>query len=603
MSYCFDSFDIRWVKTHVVSDPDEVDRMVCEKFGLEAKEHDFGHYHVPEAKDPNERWNQESISWVGLLHCIVFYSNIGHGYRNTYEILGALEGLRQGIGSQIIIPKFPLSIISFVAKLLDFLQDHGLYIYVNYNDSFTDNNVYEDLTHTFRRKFYKTCSGYFECDEDGTLLRFYPDLSGNFITRTTTNYWNKYPVIYLKHFKIPEGVTSFSYSFLKEGWTSENICFPDTFKSDNKEINIYALQEMAKILEKPLNYSLEDIEKLVANRVCTEKELMARGLLTCSLQKSLEAYNKLPNPFSIITERYYRVAEECTDVYFLGNTGTGKTCLLAGLVGADGCHELSFDYNQQAGLYAKLLKQYVEKGVIPPYDVPSVLTFRGKVEEKTTQNRIIDHNFNIILPDGSQFETFCNKENVDARTTRLSEWFCNQNRKIFFLIVDPTIPFISEGNLEYSSYQRQEKILSMFVNLFEAGENKELMKRVDAIHFIVTKADTLADTQEERSRQAHTLLTERYSSVVHRLVHYCKQTKRINHTTDYRPRIYTYSLGKFYLKDAFEYDSKDSLYLIKALCHMTYGRKEPTSMNKIFKPMAVVRPKHCDYGFEIHLDE
>ena len=111
----------------------------------------------------------------------------------------------------------------------------------------------------------------------------------------------------------------------------------------------------------------------------------------------------------------------------------------------------------------------------------------------------------------------------------------NENRKVFFIIVDASTEKVKhqyvekiqyeEGNIVEERIRRryisQLDILNKFVSLFVLPENQDIMSKVDAIHFVVTKADTLGETEEERLNNAYNLLTSRYMGPVQMLKDYC----------------------------------------------------------------------------------
>ena len=98
-------------------------------------------------------------------------------------------------------------------------------------------------------------------------------------------------------------------------------------------------------------------------------------------------------------------------------------------------------------------------------------------------------------------------------------------------------------------------------------ENAEIMKRVDTIDFIVTKADTLGETVEECKERAKELLQSTYQAPVNALMDLCRQTKRINSATGYRPRVFTFSLGKFYLGGVFDFNDTGALEIMDSIRH------------------------------------
>ena len=111
----------------------------------------------------------------------------------------------------------------------------------------------------------------------------------------------------------------------------------------------------------------------------------------------------------------------------------------------------------------------------------------------------------------------------------------------------------------------QIAILNQYVSLLTLPKYQEIMNKVDAIHFVVTKADLLGDTHEERIKKARELLLSKYVGLAEQLKAYCRKTKRINYSLGGEPLLFTFSLGKFYLGDVFDYDPEDSFAFIESL--------------------------------------
>ena len=209
-----------------------------------------------------------------------------------------------------------------------------------------------------------------------------------------------------------------------------------------------------------------------------------------------------------------------------------------------------------------------------------------------------NHRINIVEMSGEEFTwRIADNEEVDLEHmgTGTTKLLANKNRKVFFIIVDPTTDIIKferevpdydkDGNRigvhKESKNISQNVCLGKFVQLFEMEKNKELMKRVDDIHFIVTKSDTLGTNEEQRKLKARDILLEKYQGVVKKLNDFCRRTKRINFSTDYNPRVYPFSLGKFYIGDLFEFDKTETLKIVDTLRHITVAYKEPNFYDKL----------------------
>ena len=158
---------------------------------------------------------------------------------------------------------------------------------------------------------------------------------------------------------------------------------------------------------------------------------------------------------------------------------------------------------------------------------------------------------------------------------------------MFLLIVDPTRdifnftydePIYDNGNKVGINKKTilidQTACLTKFIDLFEMPENKEFMKNVDAIHFIVTKADTLGRSDQDRKEKARDLLLDKYRGPITKLIAFCRRSKRVNYATDFKPKAYPFSLGKFFVGGSFEYIDDSTLKIIDTLRHITAAKKE-----------------------------
>jgi hypothetical protein len=107
------------------------------------------------------------------------------------------------------------------------------------------------------------------------------------------------------------------------------------------------------------------------------------------------------------------------------------------------------------------------------------------------------------------------------------------------------------------------------------------MRHVDSIHFIITKADTLGSGDEAKSA-ALEIFNRDYRDSVRTLFSVCEKFNiNSSNTNKYRPNLYTYSLGKFYLGGFFEYDPTDAEVLVRAIRGATRAEKPESIWDKI----------------------
>lgn len=222
----FDSFDIRKITDNSRADLNEVDKLICDEFGLEFSDKDYGHFFFTESEEELGAF-QKSISWAGLIHVIAYYSNINYGKASNYDIEAAMTWIRE------YAVHFPHSAIVFTAKLVKFLKEKGFYVFVNFHrDEDRNSNEYTNSYNS--HKILKNESGVFECNDEGKLLRFYPD-SQNLLdeakVRETYTFGKSYYKPCIHSLIIPEGVTSLEHEFFRGGLVQDVIQLPSTLVS------------------------------------------------------------------------------------------------------------------------------------------------------------------------------------------------------------------------------------------------------------------------------------------------------------------------------------------------------------------------------------
>lgn len=359
---------------------------------------------------------------------------------------------------------------------------------------------------------------------------------------------------------------------------------------------------LADMKKHPEQYASK-LSDYINEGIFTEKELIDEGIK----RKGGGVDPKtLPELGQFSAKPCFEALEGSTDVYLFGIPNTGKTCLLMGLCGA-GDRKFLIDFKLKGGPYAAALKQYVDAGKVPG-GTPGkfVTTINCDIIENRKNRKGVDmdlkHHINFVEMSGEEFaHKLANNEETKlmdmGRGTR--DLLRNKNRKVFFIVVDPTVDIVEFDYYEevkdgdnvvdlkpVKEHIPQDICLAKFLTLFKLKENKEFMKRVDAIHFIVTKADTLGDDVDERKTRARDLLMNKYGQVIGQLIEYCKDTKRVNYATNYCPMVYPFSLGRFFADGGFDYDKKSSLKIVNVLRLNTAAVKRDTFIDKVRDALA-----------------
>ncbi|MBR3092485.1 MAG: hypothetical protein IKG99_05620 [Bacteroidaceae bacterium] len=378
---------------------------------------------------------------------------------------------------------------------------------------------------------------------------------------------------------------------------------PETPFRNQAELLITRLKqdEKNKMKTEPNNYEVERLKKLLTEHILTPQELIFDNVLPENVLQVLldtDVKNDLPDINQAIHESTPECKEGYTDVFFFGVPSTGKTCVLMGLSRSD---SLRINLAAGGGDYASALQQYTDVGITVPRTPGSfVTTLEATISSKASQNAL--HRINLVEMSGEEF-AFSIANNPDHEFsfedmgTGATELLKNDNRKVFFLIIDPTANVvrinreITDGFDEMTGKPltrlercvvNQPTIIQKMVNLLENEKNAEIMKKVDSIHIIMTKSDTLGDAVEREEKALQIFNTKYKSNILEPLLDLCKDYN-INSHTGFRPKLYTFSLGTFYVGGLYEYEQADSNKLVIAIRNSTQSERKQTLWDKIKK--------------------
>ena len=339
-------------------------------------------------------------------------------------------------------------------------------------------------------------------------------------------------------------------------------------------------QEICRMRHEPNRYDVSRLLYLVQLGIFTVDELISEGVMTENVWHTLnniDVKNDLPDIYEAMQDSKVECQDGCIDVYLWGLPSTGKTCILQGLLSSS---SLLLDLTSSGGSYAEALRQYTDYGMASPRTLDdSVTTLKTTII--TDGHTPIKYNVNFVEMSGHHILDMVednSEHSKEENNSDIANLLHNDNRKVFFLIIDPTINNI-KLNREYDEYDEQtgEKIhrlkyvvfnqkifMQQIVNIFQDPANSDILRKVDSIHIIITKADTFGE-RLQRGEKALDYFNDHYGiNVTQPLVDLCEKY-HINCNSNLRPKLFTFSLGKFYVGGLYEYDPIDSELLINTI--------------------------------------
>lgn len=262
-----------------------------------------------------------------------------------------------------------------------------------------------------------------------------------------------------------------------------------------------------------------------------------------------------------------------TDVYFFGVSGSGKTCVLAGLMSLTG--QLGFRFDPKGpgggGNYAMELRNYARTSMLPPAtDQNYIQVIDAQINDEDGNL----HKIALIEMSGEKTAEFAAIENptsLEDLGAGAAGLLSNNNNKVLFFVIDPTNEKNVQMGRDSNQWVMQSDVLDCVSSLL--SKNPGLMKKVVAIHVILTKSDTLGDYVDQNVIQDR--LTEQgYSAVLQSIKSIC-QKYDINKQTGFQVGLYPFCVGKFMPGDVYTFDETDSLKILRVIQKNT-GKTRPT---------------------------
>lgn len=317
----------------------------------------------------------------------------------------------------------------------------------------------------------------------------------------------------------------------------------------------------------PFKYNREDMYDYISSNALTMKDLVDDScVLTDRGYSHIKKYphlideqrqlpvSRLENPHS---------EDGNTDVYFFGVSGSGKTCVLAGLMSLTG--QLGFRFDPKGpgggGNYAMELRNYARTSMLPPgTDQNYIQVIDAQINDEDGNL----HKIALIEMSGEKTAEFAAIENptsLEDLGAGASGLLSNDNNKVLFFVIDPTNEKNVQMGRDSSQWVMQSDVLDCVSSLL--SKSPGLMKKVVAIHVILTKSDTLGDYVDQSLIQDR--LTEQgYSAVLQSIKAIC-QKYDINKQTGFQVGLYPFCVGKFMPGDVYTFDETDSLKILRVI--------------------------------------
>lgn len=235
-----------------------------------------------------------------------------------------------------------------------------------------------------------------------------------------------------------------------------------------------------------------------------------------------------------------------TDVYFFGQPGSGKSCVLASLfyyLEKYGLMQVNLT-NQAGALYRAKLKDDFEFGVLPPSTAVDGVNYIA-LDVRNNEDRNKWHPLNFIEMSGENFNSAF-EDGINSSNINQSNYLTNDNRKIIFFVIDYDAHI--QGRIgEYSQS-------SMMVNVLELLDRSGILTQTEAIYILLTKTD-LFPQGVDRQDYSREFLLNNYTNFIQNIKDKQYKYRKKNEIDD---AVFPYSIGEVKFVDILTSIDQDS---------------------------------------------
>ena len=332
-------------------------------------------------------------------------------------------------------------------------------------------------------------------------------------------------------------------------------------------------EELDKMVDSPEAFSARTIMDYLDSMLLSQDDLFNVGVATKESLQKMKNENLWDSPLEAFNGSY-QMSTGCPEIFLFGLPYTGKTTIMSSLVGTSS-DEYYLDMTVGNNIHA--LWNSSEKSIFPKETYQNDLSLLYGNILVNPQNINSGYRKVCIIDMAGEdfcFKMVCNNYNANLVRTELpvSTFLRDNNPKVFFVALDPTWiskplinkrimfdKFIDEYEVMKDEEFSQEYVLCKFFSMLKNPENRDLMKKVNAIYLIVTKADKLGPTEEDRLNATESIISKSCGRSYHILEECCKYYGIPS------PKIIPFSIGKVYVGGVYEQETISVSLFIKAI--------------------------------------
>jgi hypothetical protein len=342
---------------------------------------------------------------------------------------------------------------------------------------------------------------------------------------------------------------------------------------EEKVIKIAINKELECQKIKDNKYSVGQIKKFINDDSLSKEDLFNQASMQEAHYQRIKNYNKRPTEFHE-WEDIPNIQKNRTDIYFLGQPGSGKSCILASLfhhANEDGLI-VENQINPVGNKYRLQLADEIQFGVLPDSTIADAK--RGvnyipiDLAEDIDDNGIAKnvHPLNFVEMSGEFFnDTLDPKKGLSSMNAR--GFLENNNKKLIFFVLDYQQHMERKQGSSGSASQG-----SKFQNSLALLDQFGTLAKTDGIYILISKSD-LFPKGVDKNEYAKDFIKNNYKGFYNN----CKMlTNKYNNNFDLT--FFPYSLGEVVYKNLLtRFDHQPPNDLLKFICNSSFVKSKSSS--------------------------
>ena len=290
--------------------------------------------------------------------------------------------------------------------------------------------------------------------------------------------------------------------------------------------------ELCKKIEKG-EFSAEKIKNLLISGTLTESQLLKYTTLGQDLINQIQNYQKRNTPFDSWND-LPPLEKNRTDLYFFGQPGSGKSCILASIffyLHHNGML-MNSSQNPRGNVYKDQLINEINVGILPDSTQRDGVNYIP-LELRNQNNPSYKHPLNFIEMSGELFDD-AYESGISDNNLAAKNYLDNKNKKLIYFVLDY---FMENRGMNSGGTSQTNKAKQILALLDDFGT----LKNTDGIFIVISKSD-LFPAGVNKNEYAVEFLKKRYLNLYNNI-------KDKQEQYGFEIKLYPYSIGEVKLQN------------------------------------------------------